>query len=100
MVCEKRTDAVEILHRRYIKGDPEQEVLLQVERAYAEVAHLIYACRVVVGLSQTQLAKRVGTTQSVISRLEDADYAGCTVNTLSRLAGAMGCRLTIGFETD
>ncbi len=32
-----------------------------------------------VGLTQAQLAERVGTTQSVISDLEDAEYEGHSI---------------------
>lgn len=42
-------------------------------RVNAAVAQLIYAARNQAGLSQAELAERIGTKQSVISRLEDAD---------------------------
>ena len=38
------------------------------------------------GLSQKELAEMIGTTQSVISRLEDADYEGHSLSMLSRIA--------------
>ena len=66
------------------------------ERTNAEVAQLIYDRRVAAGLTQRQLAKLVGTTQSVISRLEDADYEGHSLTMLQRIAGALGERITIG----
>jgi transcriptional regulator with XRE-family HTH domain len=43
------------------------------------------------------LAKRVGTTQSVISRLEDADYEGHSLEMLQRIAKAVNKRLEIRF---
>lgn len=98
MVCEKRTDAVEILHRRYIEGDPEQQMSLLDERAHAQVAQLIRGRRMAAGLTQKQLGKRVGMGQPDISRLEDVDYDGCTVATLARLADALGCHLVIDME--
>ncbi len=92
---EKTTDAVELLHRRYIKGDPEQEASLQAERVNAEVACLIYDLRKDAGLTQKELAELIGTTQSVISRLEDADYDGHSLSILHRVAKALKQKLTV-----
>jgi transcriptional regulator with XRE-family HTH domain len=66
------------------------------ERLNAEVAQLIYDRRIAADLTQKELAKLVGTTQSVISRLEDADYEGHSLAMLQRIANALGQRLTIG----
>lgn len=90
-----RTDAVEILRRRYVDGDLDRAAEVERERTNAEVAQLIYERRIAAGLTQGQLAKLVGTTQSVISRLEDADYEGHSLTILQRIAGALGERLTI-----
>jgi hypothetical protein len=37
----------------------------------------------------------IGTTQSVISRLEDADYRGHSLRMLARIAAALNQRLTV-----
>ena len=92
---EKTTSAVEILHRRYIKGAPQREASLQAERVNAEVAHLIHDLRKDADLSQKELAELVGTTQSVISRLEDADYDGHSLSMLHRVADALNHKLTL-----
>ena len=47
------------------------------------------------GLSQRELAKRAGTTASVICRLEDADYEGHSLAMLRRIAAALDRRLEI-----
>jgi transcriptional regulator with XRE-family HTH domain len=49
------------------------------------------------GLSQTQIAKRMKTTQSTIARLESGRGKPST-RTLSRFAKATGHRLKISFE--
>jgi transcriptional regulator with XRE-family HTH domain len=49
------------------------------------------------GLSQRQLAKLVGTTASVICRLEDADYEGHSLAMLNRIATALNRRVEIHF---
>jgi DNA-binding XRE family transcriptional regulator len=80
------TDAVEILHRRYFKGRPQKLALLEEERANAEIARKICELRAKAGLTQREFAKLVGTTASVICRLEDADYEGHSLAMLRRIA--------------
>src|SRR3989454_6212636 len=91
------TDAVEILHRRYYEGRPERLAALEEERANAEIARKIYALRSKAGLTQRQLAKRVGTSASAICRLEDADYEGHSLAMLRRIAAALDKRVEIRF---
>lgn len=60
----------------------------------AKIGATIYALRTSAGLTQKQLATKVGTTQSAISDVE----TGITepmVSTLSRLADACDCELVI-----
>lgn len=90
-------DAVEILHRRYYEGRPERLAALEEARANESVARKIAALRVQAGLSQRQLAKLVGTTASVICRLEDADYEGHSLAMLNRIATALNQRVEIRF---
>lgn len=89
------TDAVEILHRRYYEGRPERLAALEEERANAEIARQVYLLREKAGLTQQQLAKLVGTTASVICRLEDADYEGHSLSMLRRIAAALNKRIEI-----
>ena len=49
------------------------------------------------GLSQSQLAERMGTQQSVIARLEAGGITP-TLPTLKRVADALGTKLTVGFD--
>ena len=56
--------------------------------ANREVAHEILQLRQDAGLSQVELARRVGTTQSVISRLEDADYEGHSLALIPSAGGS------------
>jgi ribosome-binding protein aMBF1 (putative translation factor) len=91
------TDAVEILHRRYFEGRPKMLAELQEARNEDEIARKIYQLRTKAGLSQRQLAKRVGTTASVICRLEDADYGRHSLSMLRRIAKALDRRVEIRF---
>ncbi len=99
MKNEKReNDAVSILHRRYIGNDAERKASLQEERVNAEVARMIYDLRKGAGLTQKELANMIGTTQSVVSRLEDADYNGHSLSMLSRIAKTLNCALRISMD--
>ena len=89
------TDAVEIVHRRYFEGKPEMMAMLEEVLVNAELSRLVYDLRMGAKLTQAQLAKRVGTTQSVVSRLEDADYEGHSLAMLRRIAQSVGCVVEI-----
>jgi ribosome-binding protein aMBF1 (putative translation factor) len=91
------TDAVEILHRRYYEGRPERIDALEKARANDHVARKIVALRTEAGLSQRQLARLIGTTASVICRLEDSDYEGHSLAMLNRIAAALNRRVEIRF---
>lgn len=94
----KRTnDAVEILHSRIIGEDPKRMVELEKIRADDDVARKLYNLRTGAGLSQRALAKLVGTTASVICRLENADYEGHSLAMLNRIALALDKRVEIRF---
>ena len=49
-------------------------------------------------MTQEDVAKKMGTTQAVIARLEDADYEGHSLRMLARIASAVGERVTIAFS--
>ena len=93
----RTTDAVEILHRRYVNGKPEKMAELEQIRADDAVARKIYELRTKAGMSQRAFAKLVGTTASVICRLEDADYEGHSLAMLNRIAAALHRRVEIRF---
>jgi transcriptional regulator with XRE-family HTH domain len=91
----KTTDAIDILHRRYIGADAERAASLQEERVNAQVARTIRELREDAGLTQKELAEMIETTQSVISRLEDADYDGHSLSMLDRIARALNSRVRV-----
>jgi DNA-binding XRE family transcriptional regulator len=90
-------DAVEILHRRYYAGKPQRLAALEQARANDHVARKLTALRIAKGLSQRQLAQLIGTTASVICRLEDANYEGHSLAMLNRIAAALNQRVEIRF---
>jgi ribosome-binding protein aMBF1 (putative translation factor) len=93
---KKTRDAVAILDRM-AGGNPRLRQLTETARVNAAVAQLIYASRNKARLSQAELADRIGTKQSVISRLEDADYEGHSLSMLHRIAAALGQCVEIRF---
>jgi DNA-binding XRE family transcriptional regulator len=91
------TDAIEIIHRRYYEGRPQRVADLEEAEANDTVARKIYELRKRAGLTQQQLGKLVGTTASVICRLEDADYEGHSLAMLRRVASALNKRVELRF---
>jgi ribosome-binding protein aMBF1 (putative translation factor) len=94
----KITDGVAILHRLIIGNDPAKQAMLEEERANMDIGRKIYDLREQAGLTQRQLAALIGTTASVICRLEAADYQGHSLAMLNRIAAALGKRVKIEFE--
>jgi DNA-binding XRE family transcriptional regulator len=93
----KTKSAVDIIHKRLYRGKPNRLAELEEARATAEVARKIYTLRTDAGLTQAELAKLVGTSRSVISRLEDDDYEGHSLAMLRRVAAALNKRVEIHF---
>lgn len=60
-----------------------------------DVALELAALRKESGLSQKELAERVGTTQQQISRLESTSYEGHSLSMLRRVAEALGATIHI-----
>ena len=48
--------------------------------------------------TQADLARKVGTTQSGIARLENPEYRNYSLKTLEKVARALGARLVVGLE--
>jgi len=94
------TDALEIIRRRMTKKDKNWEERVRKYEDAFEIAQQIYDLRVARKLSQKELADLVGTTASVICRLEDADYRGHTMNMLRRIAKALNCRVEVSFRVE
>jgi ribosome-binding protein aMBF1 (putative translation factor) len=80
--------------RRSAAYRAEQRRLAQFE----DLARLVIKHRLALGISQKQLARRVGTSHSAISRLESGRHK-TSVETLQRVAEALGVRFVLGFET-
>ena len=84
------------LHEKWLDEPAYREEYERLGPEFELVRALIEA-RAGAGLTQAELAERMGTTQSVIARLESGRVQPTTA-TLQRLARATGTRLKIAFE--
>lgn len=64
---------------------------------FEQLARVVILRRARLGLSQQDLAERMGTTASVMSRIESGQHRTST-ETLRRLAEALGGHAIVGFE--
>lgn len=97
----KRTaiDGMKLIRQRYGVDATTDESVQQWSEAF-HIAQLLYDARTAAGLTQSELARRVGSTQSVISQLEDADYEGHSLSMLRRIAQALGSHVEVRLVPD
>lgn len=80
---------------KILMEDPSfQEELDKADRAW-DIAFQIRDLREKAGLTQKQLAELVGTKQSNIARIEDADYTRYTLTTLEKVTKALKAKLEV-----
>ncbi len=77
--------------------DPDFDVHAAQARLRFDLAQLVYDLRTGAELTQAELARRMGTTQSAIARLE-AGGTNPSAGLLQRLGNAVGVRLVLGIE--
>jgi|GEM_PF-446801 len=79
-----------------VGDDPAERIGLAEAELNMEIAQIIYDARESSGVSQRELARRMGTSQSAISRQECLDYRGHTISMLARMLAAMDLELVVG----
>jgi len=84
------------LRRDLLKDKKVKAEYEKLEPEYQLIESLIEA-RLKKGLTQEELAEKVGTKQSAISRLERG-MANPSLSFLKRLAKGLGCEITVKFE--
>ena len=87
---------VKDLHRDWMKN-PKYKTEYEALGKEFQLARALIEARTRAGLSQTQLARRMKTSQSYVARIEGGQVRPSTA-ALERLAKATGSRLTITFE--
>ncbi|MGE3230252.1 MAG: helix-turn-helix domain-containing protein [Hyphomicrobium sp.] len=88
--------ALDELHRRSMKRPSYRRAYQALEAEFA-LAEAFIAARARAGLTQAELAARMGTKQSYVARLE-AGRTLPSVRTLEKFARATGTNLKIAFE--
>ena len=92
---KRKKDDLDRTIEKILKEDPSfQEELDKADQAW-DIAFQIYDLRKKAGLTQKQLAELVGTKQSNIARIENADYTGYTLKTLEKVTKALKAKLEI-----
>lgn len=61
----------------------------------SEVGPYLVKARVVSGLSQAELAKKLGVSQPMVFKYENSEYQGVNLETLSRVAKTLGVSLNL-----
>jgi len=79
------------------RSDPKYAELEQRHAQSMAIADLVILHRTRRGVTQRELARRMGTSETAVARLESGFHLPST-ETLRRLAAALGGRLTIGFD--
>jgi ribosome-binding protein aMBF1 (putative translation factor) len=88
-----KSAAVQELYEELIGDDAAAQEEFEEGLVNIEAAQLLYEMRSKAGLSQRELARKVGTSASAINRLESADYDGHTIAMVRRIATALNRRL-------
>jgi transcriptional regulator with XRE-family HTH domain len=83
--------------RRKLAANPTLAAEIEEERLGADIASGLFALRNEAGISQAELARRIGTQQPAIARLEDSDYDGHSFSMVKRIAKEFGKRVSIQF---
>lgn len=91
----KHKDDLDRTIEKILKEDPSFKEKLDKAGQAWDIAFQIYDLRKKSGLTQSQLAKLVKTSQSNIARIESADYIGYTFKTLEKVTKALKARLEI-----
>lgn len=82
---------------RWAARDPVYRARREAHAAYREIAWILIKYRMDHGLSQQQLAERVGTSYSQISRIESGRQK-TNLDTILRIARALDLKVAIAFE--
>lgn len=81
------------------RADPAYGAAFEALREEYAIAAALIAARSHAGLTQAELAERMGTTQSAVARLESGKVRPST-STLEKVAKATGTRLKVSFEPE
>ena len=84
-------------HKKILLKDPKFRKAYEESQLEYEIARAIIRARIEKGLTQKQLAEKLNTKQSVISRVESANTTP-SLSFLKRLAQALNTSLQVQFK--
>lgn len=84
-------------HKKILLKDPEFKKIYEEARLEREIARALIRTRIEKRLTQAQLAKKLKTKQSVISRVESGQTTP-SLSFLKRLAAALNTSLSVQFK--
>ena len=76
--------------RDELRADPEYQKVYEEEAAKSELWLQLVEARQASGLTQKQLAKKLGVSQAQVARLEQEGYDAYTLTSLRRYVAALG----------
>jgi DNA-binding XRE family transcriptional regulator len=82
--------------RNRLRADPDYQTIYDEEAGKGELWLQLVEARQAAGLTQMELAERLGVSQAQVARIEKRGYDAYTLNTLRRYVRALGK----GFELD
>jgi DNA-binding XRE family transcriptional regulator len=76
--------------RNEFLADPERQAIYDEEAAKSELWLQLVEARQSAGLTQKQMAERIGVSQAQVARIEKEGYDAYTLNTLRKYVAALG----------
>jgi len=76
--------------RDELHANPEYQAIYEEESAKSALWLQLVEARLAAGLTQKQLAERIGISQAQVARIEKEDYDSYTLTTLRRYVAALG----------
>src|SRR5712692_7773283 len=96
MATETKRDYTELGKQSYqrwrdeLRAEPGYQAVYDEEADRSDLWLQLVEARQAAGLSQRELAKRLGVSQAQVARIEKRGYAAYTLNTLRRYVQALG----------
>lgn len=81
--------------RKELLSNPEYQAIYEEEAAKSDLWLQLVEARQAAGLTQAELAKRLGVSQAQVARIEKRGYDAYTLNSLRRYVAALGEGFTL-----
>ena len=85
-------------YRAKLMSDPEFRAIYEAEARKKELWLQLVEARQAVGLTQKEVAERLGVSQAQVARIEKRGYESYTLRTLQRYLQALGNQFTLAIS--